>query len=56
MSAVTTELLLAPEPGDDMVIVSKKGLDELARQAEQAKELAKEVERLVRRRCRTTNG
>ncbi|EQD49775.1 transposase IS66 family [mine drainage metagenome] len=39
---------LTPKDEDDEIIVSKKGLAELRRQAEQAEERAKEIERLRR--------
>ena len=39
---------LTPKDEDDEIIVSKKGLEELRRQAEQAEERAREIERLRR--------
>jgi hypothetical protein len=44
MAAPLQPWRLTPKDGDDEIIVSKKGLEELRRQAEQAEERAREIE------------
>jgi transposase len=48
VTAVLSPLHLTPKDEDDEIIVSKKGLEELRRQADQAEERAREIERLRR--------
>ena len=48
MAATLQPWRLTPKDEDDEIIVSKKGLEELRRQAEQAEERAREIERLRR--------
>ena len=48
MTAVLSPLRQTPKDEDDEIVVSKKGLEELRRQAEQAEVRAREIERLRR--------
>lgn len=48
MAAVLAPFHLTPEDEADEIIVSKRGLEELRRQAQQAEERAREIERLRR--------
>ena len=48
MAAVLRNLCLAPEDEGDEIVVSKKGLEELKRRADQAEVQAQEIERLRR--------
>ena len=44
MAATLQPWRLTPKDEDDEIIVSKRGLEELRRQAEQAEERAREIE------------
>jgi CCR4-NOT transcriptional regulation complex NOT5 subunit len=48
VAAVLSPWHLTPKDEDDEIIVSKKGLEKLRRQANQAEERAREIERLRR--------